>query len=96
MAPRAPKATWLLVLSAACLVASAQAPEPVLINPVATCTEGKCVMTQKDFETLREFHSSRFQAMRDAAVVIDKLSAQNNDLLRQLARYGGGCRGNRA
>lgn len=47
----------VLVLSM--LPAVAQAPDDILIKPVAACDAGKCWMSEKDYRQLQTFHAQR-------------------------------------
>lgn len=50
-----------------------------LTKPVAECKNGVCTMSEKDYETLRSFHSTLVVA---AADVVES----NNELTDELAR----------
>lgn len=81
----------LLVLLISMLPAIAQAPESVLIKPLATCVDGKCTMSEADYRTLQRFHEQRFQALQEAADVIDRLQAMNAEMMRKFQRFAMGC-----
>ena len=72
--------------------AIAQAPDKQLIKPVAVCADGKCVMSQKDFERLQAFHADRMAALLSAAEIMDALRGENAELRRMLARVAAGCK----
>lgn len=84
-----------LVLALSFVPAVAQAPDKQLIKPVAVCADGKCVMSQKDYEGLQRFHSDRMAAIIGAAELIDGLQGENAELRRMLARLAAGCKGRR-
>lgn len=69
----------------------ADAPPPVLIIPLAECSAGKCVMSEKDFETLRDFHRGRMAALQAAGAQMDALIAENAELMRMLGRLSAGA-----
>lgn len=79
----------VLVLSM--LPAIAQAPDDVLIKPVALCEAGKCVMSEKDYRQLQQFHAQRMVALMQAGKIIDDLQAQNELLMQKLTRFAMGC-----
>ena len=84
-----------LVLAFAIWPAIAEAPPQVLVKPLAVCEHSKCVMSQKDYETLQQFHSKvleRFGEMKDA--LADQVQ-ENAELQGQLARDAAGCKGRR-
>lgn len=72
------------------LAGVAEAPPKVLITPLATCEDGKCTMTQKDYETLRTFHSERMAALQSAGAMLDALALENAELTRMLGRLAAG------
>lgn len=80
-----------LVLCSALVPAIAQAPDKQIIRPVAACADGKCVMSQADFERLQKFHADRMAALLMAAEVMDNLQGENAQLRRLLARVAAGC-----
>ena len=84
-----------IVLAFAIWPAIAEAPPQVTIKPLAQCEHNKCVMSQKDFETLQKFHADRIAAILQAAAAIDELQQENNALMRQLAKDAAGCKGRR-
>lgn len=81
----------LLVLLISMLPAIAQAPENILIKPVAACIKGQCTMSEADFKRLQLFHAQRMIALVQASEIIDNLQAQNEMLLQKLARFSMGC-----
>ena len=84
-----------LVLAFAIWPAIAEAPPQVLVKPLAVCEHSKCVMSQKDYETLQQFHSKvleRFGEMKDA---LAEQVQENAELPGMLARDAAGCKGRR-
>lgn len=80
-----------LVLLLSMLPAIAQAPDQVIIKPLAECKDGKCTMTEKDFRTLQTFHAERLGVLKEAGELIDHLNAQIAELMRVIKRYAMGC-----
>lgn len=72
------------------LAGVAEAPPEVLVVPVATCVEGKCTMSEKDYKALRTFHLERMAALQAAGAMMDDLSLENTELLRRLGRLSAG------
>lgn len=84
-----------LVLASAIWPAIAEAPPQVLVKPLAVCEHHKCVMSQKDYETLQQFHAKvleRFQEMKNA--LADQVQ-ENLELQGLLAKDAAGCKGRR-
>lgn len=84
-------ASVALVLILSAIPAIAQAPESVLIKPLAVCVDGRCTMSEKDYVTLQQFHSGRMRALMEAAEVIERLQAINEEMVRQFHRFAMGC-----
>jgi hypothetical protein len=84
-----------LLLALAFSPAIAQAPPQVTVKPLAVCENGRCSMSQEDYETLQQFHADRIGAILEASEVIDALQKQNQELMRMLARDAAGCKGRR-
>lgn len=80
-----------LVLLLSMLPAVAQAPDFVIIKPIAKCDNGKCVMDEKDFRTLQTFHAERLALLQQTGELIDQLNAQIAELMRMVKRYAMGC-----
>ena len=80
-----------LVLLLSMLPAVAQAPDMVIIKPLAECKEGKCTMEQKDYEKLQKFHAERLDALMQAGELIDQLQGHIQELMRIITRYAMGC-----
>lgn len=84
-----------MLLALAMWPAVAEAPPSVTIKPIARCEHNKCVMSQKDYETLQKFHADRIGAIIEAGELIEALQRQNQELMRALARDAAGCKGRR-
>lgn len=83
------------LLALAIWPAIAQAPPTVTIKPLAVCEHHKCVMSQKDYETLQKFHADRVAGILELREVIEALQAQNQALMGLLAKDAAGCKGRR-
>ena len=84
-----------LVLAFAIWPAIAEAPPQVLVKPLAVCKDGRCTMSQKDYETLQQSHAKvleRFGEMKDA--LSDQVQ-ENLELQGLLAKDAAGCKGRR-
>lgn len=84
-------ASVALVLLLSMLPAVAQAPDFVIIKPLAVCKDGKCVMEEKDFRTLQAFHAERLLLLHQTGELIDSLNAKIADLMQKIKRYAMGC-----
>ena len=80
-----------LVLLLSMLPAVAQAPDNILIKPVAVCVDGKCTLSEQDLKTLQLFHMQRMVALQQAQNIIDEQQAQIEVLMRKFARFAMGC-----
>lgn len=69
------------------------APPEVLIKPVAVCDKGKCVMEEKDFKTLKEWHEQKHREIVFANTALEEARQEIMALMNMLARYAGGCGG---
>ena len=84
-----------LLLACAIWPAVAEAPPQVTIKPLAQCDNGRCTMSQKDYETLQKFHADRIAGILELREVIEALQQQNQALIGALARDAAGCKGRR-
>ena len=84
-----------LVLAFAIWPAIAEAPPQVLVKPLAVCKEGKCVMSQKDYETLQQFHVKVLERFGEMKEALSGQVQENMELQGQLARDAAGCKGRR-
>ena len=82
-----------ILLAALALPALAQAPTANLIKPLAVCVDGKCTMTEADYNALKQYHIARVQSLLEAAEVIDQLQAANAHLMLLVTRFAAGCEG---
>ena len=80
-----------IVLMLSMVPAIAQAPEMVIIKPLAVCVDGKCTMSEKDYLTLQRFHSGRMVALTEAGEVIERLQEQVAYMMQIITRYAMGC-----
>ena len=69
-------ASVALVLILSAIPAIAQAPDFVIIKPLAVCKDGKCVMEEKDFRTLQTFHAERLAVLQQTGALIDQLTVR--------------------
>ena len=80
-----------ILFAALALPVAAQAPENILIKPVATCIDGVCTLSEKDLKTLQLFHMQRMVALQQAQQIIDEQQAQIEVLMRKFAKFAMGC-----
>ena len=80
-----------IFLAALALPVAAQAPDDILIRPVATCINGVCTLSEKDLKTLQLFHMQRMVALQQAQQIIDEQQAQIEVLMRKFAKFAMGC-----
>lgn len=84
-----------LVLAFAIWPAIAEAPPQVLVKPLAVCEHNKCVMPQKDYETLQQFHAKVLERFGEMKEALAEQMQENLELQGLLAKDAAGCKGRR-